>query len=334
MIIDIYTHILPARYFQAMNSAAPELGDIGMRMRNLKLIHDLDGRFRLMDEMSVFGDYRQVLSLPNPPIEEIADATLGAELARIGNDAMAELVARHPDRFPAFVAALSLHDMDAALAEADRAVRELNAAGVQIFTNMCGQPLDQDRFFPLFQRMAEHDLPVWLHPTRTAAMADYAAEPRSRYEMWWCFGWPYETSVAMLRLALWGLFDRLPALKIVTHHLGAMIPYFDGRIMLGARTMGTRTTDEDYGGLIGGLQRPLLDTLKLFYADTAMCGTTTGLKCGIEFFGDAHVTFSTDCPFAPVKETIESIGRLGLDDAARQNIWQGNAERLTRRRFG
>ncbi len=78
--------------------------------------------------------------------------------------------------------------------------------------------------------MAELDRPIWLHPARTAAMTDYAAESKSRYEMWWCFGWPYETSVAMVRLVFSGVFDRYPGLKIITHHLGGMIPYYDGRI--------------------------------------------------------------------------------------------------------
>src|SRR5260370_15246740 len=72
--------------------------------------------------------------------------------------------------------------------------------------------------------MAELDLPIWLHPARTASMPDYPKEQKSRFEMWWCFGWPYDTSVAMVRMVFCGLFDRYPGLKIVTHHLGGVIP--------------------------------------------------------------------------------------------------------------
>jgi aminocarboxymuconate-semialdehyde decarboxylase len=61
-------------------------------------------------------------------------------------------------------------------------------------------------------------------------MPDYKSEQKSKYEIWWTFGWPYETSTAMARLVFSGLMDRLPNLKVLAHHLGAMIPYFEGRV--------------------------------------------------------------------------------------------------------
>src|SRR6516165_3325893 len=204
-IIDIYCHTFPDRFFHEMNRIAPRLGNIGARLRGVKKLFDLDERFREMDR---FGDYREVISLPNPPIEDFAQGEVGLNLARIGNDAMAELCARHPARFPAFVAALSLTDIEGSVKEARRAVTELGAGGVQIFTNIAGRPLDDPAYEPIFAAMAELDLPIWLHPARTAAMPDYTAEQKSRFEMWWCFGWPYETSVAMVRMVLAGLLDR------------------------------------------------------------------------------------------------------------------------------
>ena len=78
-------------------------------------LFDLDARFREMDQ---FGDYREIISLPNPPIEDIVDAALGLTLARIANDAMAELCRKHPERFPTFVAAVSLKDVEGSVAEA------------------------------------------------------------------------------------------------------------------------------------------------------------------------------------------------------------------------
>src|SRR5262245_29730948 len=115
-MIDIYTHIFPQRFFAEMTRASPNLGNIGKRLAAIVPLFDLDVRFRAMDAI---GDgYRQVISLPNPPIEDIAEGPTASHLARVGNDAMAELCARHRDRFPAFVAALSLHDVEAAVAEA------------------------------------------------------------------------------------------------------------------------------------------------------------------------------------------------------------------------
>jgi len=332
MIIDIYTHILPDAFFREMARVSPKLENIGARLRGVKKLFDLDLRFSEMDQI---GDYAQVISLPNPPLEEIAQGEVAQQLSRVANDAMAELVAKHPTRFPAFVAAVSLDDVDAALREAERAITALGARGIQIFTNIAGHPLDEPRFAPVFAAMAAHDLPIWLHPARTASMPDYASEQKSRFEMWWCFGWPYETSVAMARLVFSGVFDRHPKLKIVTHHLGGgMIPFFDGRIGAGMDVLGARTSDEDYSKVLSSLKRPHLDYFHDFYADTALFGAGNGLSCGLDFFGADHVVFATDAPLGPIAKTIEAVEKLGLDPAVRRKIMHGNAERLLKRPLG
>jgi aminocarboxymuconate-semialdehyde decarboxylase len=325
-IVDIYCHIAPEKFFQEMNRIAPRLGNIAARLRGVKKLFDLDERFREMDQ---FGDYRQIISLPNPPIEDFAPGAVGLELARIGNDAMAELCARYPQRFPTFVAALSLTDVAGSVAEARRAVKELHAGGVQIFTNVAGRPLDEGAFEPIFATMAELDLPIWLHPARTASMTDYPAEPKSRFEMWWCFGWPYETSVAMVRMVFNGLLDRYPKLKIITHHLGGMIPFYDGRIGPGLQVLGSRTSDEDYSRVLSSLKRPHLDYMHDFYGDTALFGGGIhAVRCGLEFFGADHVVFATDTPLGPIAPTIDVIRRLDVSDGDRRKIFSGNAERL------
>jgi predicted TIM-barrel fold metal-dependent hydrolase len=331
MIVDIYTHIFPDRFFAELERGSPKLGNMGKRLRSVRKLFDLDLRFRDMDEI---GDYRQVISLPNPPIEDIADGELAMTLARVANDSMAELCAKYPDRFPAFAAAVSLHDVDFSIAEAERAIG-MGARGVQIYTNMAGHPLDEPRFRPFFAAMAAHDLPIWLHPARTSAMPDYAAEQRSRYEMWWCFGWPYETTVAMCRLVFDGLYDRHPEIKIITHHLGGgLIPYFDGRIGPGMEVLGSRTIDEDYSKVLSSLKRPHLDYFKEFYADTAMFGGIHGLPCGLSFFGAEKVVFATDAPLAPIPVHIKALDGLALDAAVRRKIMLGNAEKLLNMKLG
>lgn len=329
-LIDLYCHIYPDRFFKEMNKTAPRLGNIAARLRGVRKIHDLDERFREMDE---FGDYQQVISLPNPPIEDLAAAGQGLMLARVANDAMAELCAKHPDRFAGFVAALSLTDVMGSVEEAKRAIKELGAAGVQIFSPLAGRPLDEPAFEPIFAAMAQLDRPIWLHPARTAAMTDYPAEQKSRFEMWWCFGWPYDTSVAMARLVFSGLFDRYPNLKIVTHHLGGMIPYYDGRIGPGLDVLGSRTSDEDYSRVLPSLKRPHLDYFREFYADTAMFGGGEhALRCGFEFFGADKVVFATDTPLGPIKPAIDALNKLDISGADRRKIFSGNAEKLLRKK--
>ena len=330
-IVDIYCHIFPDAFFQEMNRIAPRLGNIGARLRGVKKLFDLDERFREMDR---FGDYREIISLPNPPIEDLATGPVGLELARIGNDAMADLCARHPQRFPSFVAAVSMTDVEGSVKEARRAVKDLGAAGIQIFTNIAGKPLDDGAFEPIFATMAELDQPIWLHPARTADMSDYAAEKKSRFEMWWCFGWPYETSVALVRMVFNGLLDRYPKLKIVTHHLGGMIPYYDGRIGPGMQVLGSRTSDEDYSKVLPSLKRPHLDYLHDFYGDTALFGGGIhAVRCGLEFFGSDHVVFATDTPLGPIAPTIGVIKRLEIPESDRRKIFAGNAERLINKKL-
>lgn len=325
MIIDIYTHIFPQAYFDRLTRDTSGLGSLGARMKGVPSVIDLDARFRQMDEV---GDYRQVISLPAPTLEEVADPELATQLARLANDGLAELVAKHPDRFPAFVAAVALNNVAGAVKEATRAVTELGAKGIQIHTNMCGRPLDDPEFLPIFDAAAALGVPIWLHPTRSAAMTDYAAEEKSRFEMWWCFGWPYETSIAMSRLVFSGLFDRHPNLRIITHHLGGMIPYFDGRIGYGMEVLGSRTPNEDYSTVLPSLKRPHLEYFREFYGDTALMGGTSGLPAGLKFFGADHVVFATDTPFAPIHETIAAIDQQNLNDTDRTKIFSGNAGRL------
>jgi aminocarboxymuconate-semialdehyde decarboxylase len=229
------------------------------------------------------------------------------------------------------VAQLPLGDADAALGETERAVRDLGARGIQVFSNINGQPLDRPEYLALFERMAAFDLPVWLHPFRGADVSDYAAESKSLYEIWWTFGWPYETSVAMSRLVFSGIFDRHPELKIITHHLGAMAPYFEGRVGPGWDQLGSRTSDEDYGAVLKRLKKRPIEYFRMFYADTAVFGAYDATVCGLKFFGPNHVLFASDAPFDPergpmyIRETIAILDRLPIPDADRERIYWQNA---------
>lgn len=301
------------------------------RVRGIPILVDLELRFRVMDQ---FPGYVQVLTLAAPPLEIVGDPTTSPELARIANDGMAELVAKHPDRFPAFVASLPMNNMEACLQEVDRAIKTLGARGVQIFSNVNGRPLDQPEFRPLFEKMAQYDLPIWLHPARQSGFSDYPVEKKSRYELWWVFGWPYETSVAMGRLVFAGIFDDFPDLKIICHHLGAMVPYFEGRLGPGLDQLGARTPEDDRELVTHPLKRRPLDYFRMFYGDSAVFGATAPLECGLAFFGLDRVLFGTDMPFDPekgpmfIRETVRSIESITIAPADREKIYEGNARRL------
>ena len=92
--------------------------------------------------------------------------------------------------------------------------------------------------------------------------------------------------------------------------------------------LGSRTSDEDYSGVLTSLKRPHIEYLKMFYADTALFGAGGGLPCGIDFFGTDHVLFASDAPFGPIAETRDAIAAAALDDAGRTAIFSGNVERM------
>src|SRR5262245_27313092 len=176
--LDVFNHIYPAAYFEQMLALAPGFKDIGKRMRGIPMLVDLDERFRVMDRFG--SDYQQVLSIATPPIEVYAPLEAQADLARRANDGMASLVKQYPDRFPAFVASLPLGDVGASMVELHRAIDDLGARGIQLFSNINGRPLDEAEYQPLLAAMAAYDLPIWLHPYRGANMADYRTESKSK----------------------------------------------------------------------------------------------------------------------------------------------------------
>jgi len=116
--------------------------------------------------------------------------------------------------------------------------------------------------------------------------------------------------------------------------MGGMIPYFEGRVGPGWDQLGARTSDEDLSVILKELKKPHLEYFKMFYADTALFGSLSGTKCGLDFFGADNVLFASDCPFDPekgpgfIRETIRVINELPISDEVRTKIFEGNARKL------
>lgn len=332
MRVDAYTHFMPSRMFKKLvDSGYP---DIGKRMREVPCIHDLDERRRVVD---TFNDYAQILSYPMPPLEMLAKGD-GAQVradAKLINDEFAEICAKYDDHFPGWVAQGALGSADAGVAEAERAIKN-GALGVQIYTNVAGKPLDDPAFEPFFAAMEKLDKPIWLHPARGAAFADYASEKKSKFEIWWAFGWSYETGAAMARLVFSRIMDKYPKLKIITHHFGGIVPMLEGRIGPGWDQLGSRTSDEDLTIVLKSLKKRPLDYFKhTFYADTATFSAKPALDAGFAFYDLDKIVFASDCPFDPEKGTMYTrdalrfIEERDMPKAEKDMIWHGNLERIT-----
>ena len=330
MKLDIFNHFSPTAYYERLCEMAPE--NPGLKaFRKLPALWDLDARLRLVEP---FDGYQQVLSLANPPAELVASPENSPALVRFGNEELAKVCAAHPDRFPAFIACLPMNNPDAAVREAVFAVEELGARGIQLFSNVNGKPLSAPEFYPVFETMAGYDLPVWVHPMRGPNSPDYATESLSQHEIWFTFGWPYETSACMARLIFSGLFDKLPDIKIISHHMGGMIPYFANKIGLGFQQIFFGEAEINPVATQAGLKHQPLDYFHKLYGDTALNGSATSTRCGLDFFGVSKALFATDAPFDCsggtqfINDTIAAIESLGLSPADREAIYGGNARKL------
>jgi aminocarboxymuconate-semialdehyde decarboxylase len=332
MKIDIFNHVMPQAYLELVKQHSKEPGMV-KRMSNLRMLWDLEHRVEML--RTKFPDVRQVLTLGLPSPELLGGPDKSPELARVANDGMAQMCLKWPRQFPAFVASLPMNNIPEALKEMDRAIDRLGAKGVQIITSVAGRPLDDPEFFPVFERMANHhDRPIWMHPARPANRPDYPGEPNSKYEIWQVLGWPFETSIAMARMVFSGLLQRLPKLRIITHHCGGMIPYFAGRAETLWAQLGTRSSDNDEAEVLKQLGKPPIEYFKMFYGDTVLGGAAAPLACGIAFFGADHVVFASDCPFDPeggpmfIREGINSVEALNLSETDKRRIYFGNAMKL------
>lgn len=337
MMIDIAAHIMPTKY---KNELYKTMGGKFQQAEGTPTIDDLESRFRIMDK---YGDLVQVLTVCGPPLDGVVGPSDAVRLARIANNELAELIFKYPDRFVGGVATVSTSDIGAALEELDRAINDLRLRGVTLWTPqfgfdpkqkgfpVTGEPLDIPRLDPLYEKMYSYNLPIWIHPA-TAAAAHYTGETKGRYYAWQVFSWPYETTLAMNRLVFGGVLQKYPGIKFITHHCGAMVPYFERRIKLSHDFAEMRLKLRHKQDL----RKDPVDFFRMFYNDTAVSGSTAALMCAYSFFGAEHLLFGTDMPFdsqignVAVRETIRSIIEMDIPESEKKKIFEENARNLMR----
>src|SRR5580692_1578151 len=174
--IAAFNHFFPERFFAGLLATPAAQKDMGKRIRGIPALFDLDERLRIVDS---FPDYSQILSLAMPAIDRLWDAAIAPEWARIGNDELAALSAKHSDRFPGWAASLPMNAPAAAAKEAERALGN-GANAIQLHTNVDGAPIDAEHFWPIYEIIARSGRPILLHPIRTREMADYRTEDSSQ----------------------------------------------------------------------------------------------------------------------------------------------------------
>jgi uncharacterized protein len=324
IIIDAYAHISPLKYTEFIREKYPIM--YNNMLGPCVPLYDMDTRFRIMDK---FPEVVQVLTIgPVPPIEYFANERQTVELAKMANDEMAELCLKYRDRFVAAIALLPMNNIDAALKETDRAIKDLGFKGVYVHSNINGKPLDAPEFLPLWEKMAKYDLPVYIHPWRPPEFSDYATEKESKYNIAGNFGWPYETTVAMTRIIFSGILDKYPNLKIVTHHCGGMVSFYAGRIYQHYGSQNRYPTN---------ITKTPLEYYKMFYNDTAIHGNTPALMLAYDFWGPDKLVFGADLPLGDFfwggrsyRATINAINAMKITDEDKKKIFVDNALNLLR----
>lgn len=307
-LVDCHFHWYPAEVEAGLNAVheIPQMHSADWS--------DLDGQLARMDEL---GRRVDVIASTGPfagLFTSGIDEQESLRLTRLYNDLVAEASRDHAGRVWG-TCVLPLLDTDAALAELDRAVGELGAVAVNI-PGRIGETdnLDAERLEPLYARMAELDVPVFVHPN------DEAFQPvLDGYDgaLHLSLGRVMDVSVSAYRLVLSGLMERHPNLRVVMSHTGGALPYQAGRM------------DKNSGA--ARLPRKPSEYLHRMYTDT-VSPHAAGVGFAIEFYGDDQVMYGSDYPCWDPATSLAQLDELDLDDAAYQRITSDNAETFFRLR--
>jgi predicted TIM-barrel fold metal-dependent hydrolase len=273
-----------------------------------------------LKSMNEAGITVQVLSTSGPGAD-LVDGPDGVALAREMNDALAEAIARHPDRFAGF-AHMAMRDPDAAAKELARTVRDLGFHGALINGTTEDRFLDDPRFEPILAAAEALDVPLYLHP-------GLAPEPvRSLYYSnlpsnagvilegagW---GWHSETAIHVLRLVLAGTLDRHPKLKLIIGHMGEGLPAMLARC------------DQVFDAYVQHLARPISKTvLDQVWITTSGMFTEPPFLAALLTFGIDRILYSVDYPYAPNERGRAFLKSLSLSPADLAKVAHGNADRL------
>jgi predicted TIM-barrel fold metal-dependent hydrolase len=296
LIIDGFSHILPKTFAEDLSQAHPteELRELA----SFGYFGEVENRVRLLDKYSID---RQVLTLARPSIWLKLPKDIVMRMTQSANDAVAEIAKQFPDRFIP-VGTLPVPSEDS-ISEFDRCVEDLGMAGIQIFANVDGKTLDDPEFRVFFEKADKTGVPVWIHPQLWKEWStDFVLDK--------IFGWLFDTSLAMSRLVFSGIMEQYPNLKLITHHMGAMIPHFSERIK-GFYEAGIFPRVK-----FAPLSKDPLEYFRRFYADTVLNGSVHAFACGFKFFGPDQIVFATDYPFGPEKGETWLKGALHQIDAA------------------
>ena len=322
MIIDVFNHFYPKEYMDALPKPLPAmvtfLSSENPAGGKGKSITDLKYRLSQMDK---FGIDKQILSLAGPTLDDLPSNVPIEEFNKIykaGNDGIAKIAENSRGRFKG-IATVSLLDVQAAVEETERSVKDLGLLGVQVLSNVRGKPLDLTEFEPFYSKISQLGCGLWIHPTYIRTIYDWMND---QYNMNMMMGWGIDTALATFRIFRSGILERHPNLKIITHHLGTLIPLMAGRI--NGFVMGQGKNDLPPPPL----KKTPIEYLKMFYVDTAEGMWKPAMDLASSFYGSSHMLFGTDYPWGDTPKIIDNIKALDITEEEKKMILGENALKL------
>ncbi|HUF67116.1 MAG TPA: amidohydrolase family protein [Longimicrobiales bacterium] len=321
-IVDFHNHFYPPAYLEALRTGGTSVrvttdeagnpvlhypGDYNVVVPGHR---DIEHRTRVLESAGVDT---QVLTLTSPGTH-VETQKRAVELARLVNDAFAELVGARRDRFTA-LATLPLNDPSASVTEFVRAIDDLGLPGAMLFSNVNGTALSDRVYWPLYEAAAERNAVLYIHPIHPVGV-----EAMTQYWLMPLVGFPADTTLAAASLVFSGVVEKFRGIRWVLAHLGGTIPYLAERLDRGYEAF------EECRRAVDTLPSELL---RDFWYDTVNFDPAA-LRLALDFAGAGKLLAGSDYPHAigSIRMMKESIGSLDLDETQRAAVLGGNARTL------
>ena len=323
MKIDVHTHYFPPEYIDEVERHSGGAAHVTRDAHGQALLHyagdynviapghiSLEQRLQDMDRASVD---MQIITMTTPGTH-VEEPKRGLELAQLANDALAKAAHDHPERLRA-MATLPLQDPAGSVQEFERAVRDLGLRGAMVFSNVNGTPLWDRRYWPLYEKAAELDAPILVHPTTPANF-----QGEDTYRLVPLIGFCTDTTMAAAGLVFEGLYEEFPNIKIILSHLGGALPYLAERIERGWVA---------YAECKVHLKSNPVEHFKRMYLDTVSFDPNA-LMCAAGFSGADHLMLGSDYPhqIGDLNRCVPAIEALPLSDDDKERIFERNAREL------
>jgi len=314
IVIDFHAHIATEEVF----AATYPLSVIGKLRAGAQGIHPMpEGQMARMTDLATrlsdMDAMRVDIQVISPSILHQCTYSLDPQqalrLERVGNEHVAETVAKAPDRLIG-LGSVPLQDVTLAVAEMERAVRELGLKGIVIASRVNEIELGEAALRPFWAAAEALGVPIFIHP---AGNSDARLR---RHSLLISLGQPLEEAFAQCSLIYDGIMDAFPRLKIAFAHGGGFIPYYAGRFDWMVRR-----------GTTKGIKADFSSYLRLFHYESVVFSPDV-LERLAGKVDASHIMLGTDYPFGewqPV-EFVQSATRI--PEALRRDILGANAARF------